>query len=425
MNQHCPAPLLDESRFPDQGGFLPGRWCTNLPQYNNVSCCLPCPLSAWRYERVTRLVDDHGAIGWMGIFTLTVTSLMLLTFAALPVELTARHYFTTHPLVGFALMSLCFVIPFDSEPPQCYDGITPNDINSDTSCCATSATLFLGIWILLLNNLFRSIWLHVNICWDLKPGAKFMFFALTCSYGGSVCLVALALGVTGGSYQVGQTCVLNPQKSIATAWGPILGVSLASTVLQLCSVLYCIYVVIKPVAHERLRMYSGERPSSTEIRQAFTTRQVSLRIQKLLVMQWRPIAMVVLIAAYAAYVTTVFLRIGISADYPVDATQRWFSCLVSSQGDIDDCEQLASRIRTSQNEIQAALCMIASSGLWAVILSFRLSMIQGWIELIRAKKRGLRLKLSIFTSQCCQESNDLALIRDSDSHNQSLDACQV
>lgn len=46
LNGLCPTPFLQESLFPSTGGFTDGRYCET---FTNVTCCLPCPLSDWRY----------------------------------------------------------------------------------------------------------------------------------------------------------------------------------------------------------------------------------------------------------------------------------------------------------------------------------------------------------------------------------------
>ncbi|KAL2833839.1 hypothetical protein BDW59DRAFT_156641 [Aspergillus cavernicola] len=183
MDQRCPPPFLEEPEIPSQGGYL---------------------------------VDDHDAIGWAGIDTLIVTTFMLLTFAILPEKLTTRHYFTTNALTGISLMSLAFIIPSKSQPQQCYDDITSHNAISSLDCRATSATLFL--------DLFRSISLHLNVCWESKPGPIFMISTLIFTYGGSISLVIIGLSIASVSYQVSKVWFLNHMKSTATSWGPILEV---------------------------------------------------------------------------------------------------------------------------------------------------------------------------------------------------------
>ncbi|KAL2850205.1 hypothetical protein BJY01DRAFT_245671 [Aspergillus pseudoustus] len=390
MADSCSLTLLDESMFPEKGGFIAGRWCAKLADSTNTSCCLPCPAGDWRYERVARIIDDRDAVGWTGIITLTVTVLMLLTFAVLPVQTTARHYFTTTALVGFSLMSLAFVVPFRSHPQQCYNAITPNNAMSRANCFVTSAILFTGIWILLLNS--KSILTEIQ---RAQPA----------------------------SYQVGKICLLSSaHRSTATSWAPILAVAIISMLLQLLTVLYCVQVVTRPVISERLfernrRSHAslgsngsnGEGESdgddrrltiASDLRRALSMQRASSRIRKLLLIQWRPIGMVVLVAVYAAYVTSTSLRVGIAADYPADTTRQWLACMASAasssaagQEGEEICEGPASRIRGNQNEILAALFMIGSSGLWATILSFRSSMIGAWATVIEINRRLITARI--------------------------------
>ncbi|KAL3449958.1 hypothetical protein BJX65DRAFT_305422 [Aspergillus insuetus] len=197
-----------------------------------------------------------------------------------------------------------------------------------------------------------------------------MVLAILCTYGGSLSLVALTLGVAGTSYQVGKVCLLNGHRSTATAWGHIFAVAVTSLFLKLLTVLYCVQVVLRPLVSARLwdHRHHHQRHKRRAIiapnlpRHALSTQQTSSRIRKILI-QWRPIGMVVLIAVYAGYVTQAFRRVGIRPDYPTEATEQWLSCLASSSGgggQVDTtCDPLAARVRINENELLAALFMIA------------------------------------------------------------------
>lgn len=197
-----------------------------------------------------------------------------------------------------------------------------------------------------------------------------MICSLIFTYGGSVVLVITALSASGASYQIGKICVLNPNaESTATTWGPGLAISVTSMLLQLFTIMYCVHIVLKPMAYEMLSVHYRERRTSADVRRLFTAQQASSRIRKLLLMQWRLIAIVLVVAAYTAFITSVFIRLGTHDDYSEDTIQRWFSCLASSYGgglennddDDDTCAQYTSSIRTNPAEVLAALFMIGVS----------------------------------------------------------------
>lgn len=192
-----------------------------------------------------------------------------------------------------------------------------------------------------------------------------MAFTLIFTYGGSISFVIIGLGVACASYQVGKVCILNHVKSTATSWGPVLAVAITSMVVQLLTILYCVHIVLKPIAYERLWLPYRQRHTSSESRHVFSIQLAASRIRKLLLMQWRPIAMVAVVAVYAAFISSVFLRVGTQNDYSDEAVQLWFSCLVSSQGeggdDDEGCEQFASRVRMNQAGVLAALFMMGVS----------------------------------------------------------------
>jgi hypothetical protein len=194
-----------------------------------------------------------------------------------------------------------------------------------------------------------------------------MLLTILCTYGGSLGLVALTLGVAGSSYQVGKICLLNGHRSTATSWGPIFGVAFLSLLLQLLTFLNCVQVAVRPLVSERLFEHSQRHHHlrvtiAPDLRHELSSKQAASRIRKLLIIQWRPIGMVVLVAVYTAFVTLAFRRVGIADDYPADATEQWLSCLTSFiRAQEDACDPLLARIRVNENELLAALCMIAVS----------------------------------------------------------------
>ncbi|KAF7566504.1 hypothetical protein PtrM4_148240 [Pyrenophora tritici-repentis] len=100
----CTAPLLDESLFPQKGGYLPGRYC-GLGSFQidggTASCCFPCPIQDYIYAPNwrTRLRIPN----YLSILSVTLCTFLLLSFLALPPSKTHRHYLSVGLLIPVLL----------------------------------------------------------------------------------------------------------------------------------------------------------------------------------------------------------------------------------------------------------------------------------------------------------------------------------
>ncbi|KAI2477273.1 hypothetical protein Ptr902_11346 [Pyrenophora tritici-repentis] len=126
----CTAPLLDESLFPQKGGYLPGRYC-GLGSFQidggTASCCFPCPIQDYIYAPNwrTRLRIPN----YLSILSVTLCTFLLLSFLALPPSKTHRHYLSVGLLIPVLLVSLSFSIPVTTNPDYCHNAITPADMH--------------------------------------------------------------------------------------------------------------------------------------------------------------------------------------------------------------------------------------------------------------------------------------------------------
>ncbi|KAG9379508.1 hypothetical protein A1F94_009864 [Pyrenophora tritici-repentis] len=188
----CTAPLLDESLFPQKGGYLPGRYC-GLGSFQidggTASCCFPCPIQDYIYAPNwrTRLRIPN----YLSILSVTLCTFLLLSFLALPPSKTHRHYLSVGLLIPVLLVSLSFSIPVTTNPDYCHNAITPADMHVSMSCAWTGSLITLGslscvVWVFL-----RSAWLFVRIVFDVAPGRQFMWGSiatgLVIEWGRRVC----------------------------------------------------------------------------------------------------------------------------------------------------------------------------------------------------------------------------------------------
>ncbi|KAH8697992.1 hypothetical protein BGW36DRAFT_272295, partial [Talaromyces proteolyticus] len=214
----CPTPLLDESLYPN----------------NNRD-----------------LVDSKHLLAWCALGVMPFMILLLITFMVLPKETTDRHYLTTIPILAIIIINLAWLMTFSSSQKYCQDPITPGDISSDSFCGPSMSLLLLGCFILLISCFFRSVALHIFVCWEVKPGRLFRIISLTVIFVGSVAFVAIALTMTGLAYEYGKICYLLPNHDRETLWVPVLAISVSALFLQLITMTYCSYIVVKSLLQDR------------------------------------------------------------------------------------------------------------------------------------------------------------------------------
>lgn len=108
LNGLCPAPFYQETLFPSTGGFIDGRYCEGLTLAGgNISCCLPCPLSDWRYaDNTAKRVHDAG---WISVAILPLCVFLLVSYAVLPAKWTNRHYLSICFTLGICFMEVSLV----------------------------------------------------------------------------------------------------------------------------------------------------------------------------------------------------------------------------------------------------------------------------------------------------------------------------
>ena len=72
----------------------------------------------------------------------------------------------------------------------------------------------------------RSLWTHLQVCWDIKLTSRYMWLAHALGWGLPALFFAISLLVTGVSYQLDGTCMPNPHGVSYKATIPILKVFL-------------------------------------------------------------------------------------------------------------------------------------------------------------------------------------------------------
>ncbi|KAE8382706.1 hypothetical protein BDV26DRAFT_223693 [Aspergillus bertholletiae] len=388
MQGLCPEPFLQESFFPSTGGFIEGRYCAKIPLGDeSLSCCMPCPLADWMYgEDITSKTQ---AASWLSVGILPLCIFLLVSYAVLPAKWTHRHYLSICFTLAICCMELAFIIPLGAKPDQCYNQITPNDMYSNLSCAWSGTLLLFGGWGVVSFSLIRTLAFHLQVCWEVILGNKFMWGAFICGWGIPGIGITVMLLLTGVSFRFGNVCHINVKYGTQDYWAPIMAFAGASLVLQFATLVYCIHVYVKSIfdTSDSTTNSSG-LPSYTSSVRTVTARHAYRRIRRVLQLQWRGVALVLIIIANVIFFAVVFIRINNQTSITAENLERaqpWLLCLVSTQGDVKKCQSQAKAVGPNEAIILALMILLSLVGFWNFILFARPGMFLGWAEFFKTK----------------------------------------
>ncbi|KAL2218597.1 hypothetical protein M432DRAFT_377923 [Thermoascus aurantiacus ATCC 26904] len=385
-NGFCPTPFLQEDLFPATGGFVDGRNCENITTtQGEISCCLPCPQAEWRYS--DDLISKTVISSWINVAILPLSIFLLVTYAVLPEKWTHRHYLSICFTLGICCMEIAFIIPLGTKPNECFNEITPNDMRSDLSCAFTGAFLLFGGWAVVIWSFLRTIALHLQVCWEVIIGPKFMWGALIFGWGVPAIGTAIMLVLTGVSYRFGNVCHINHDKSLQDYWIPLMVFAAISLVIQMTTLVYCVNVYIRSLFdNSPTTTNSSALPSYSGSVRTLTARQAYKRVRRVIRLQWRGIAVVFTIIANVIFFAVVFISMDNSVKSSPETAAKirpWIVCLALTQGDREACRSYTAGLGPNEATILAVLVLLSLSGMWNFIFIIRSSMIVGWIDFIK------------------------------------------
>ncbi|KAI0195926.1 hypothetical protein F4808DRAFT_323664 [Astrocystis sublimbata] len=378
LNLGCVAPFLSEADFPSQGGFISGRLCSNI---TGASCCLPCPLTDWVYSDNFETATQSAE--WVNVAGMVGCAFLLLSWFALPVEKTHRHYLSICLTVAIVFMNLGFIIPLAAKPEECFNEITPHGQDSSATCAASGAFLLLGGWGGVIWVFLRALSLHLQICWQMVVGRSYMWFSQAIGWGIPVVGLILLLIFSGVSFRFGGTCHINHANSLADFWIPLLIFAGLTVVIQFATFGYCIKVYLASLTDNAASTeQSNGRSYSNSIR-TMTPRQAYRRVRRVIELQWRGIVIVLIIIADVIFFAIIFVFLDDTVEdikHHPEKAQTWILCLVT-EGDKNACLSEAAPLVVSLPTVTAVLVLLSVNGLWLLLLLGRWSMVTGWIEL--------------------------------------------
>ncbi|KFY47193.1 hypothetical protein V494_00102 [Pseudogymnoascus sp. VKM F-4513 (FW-928)] len=395
----CFVPFLQEELYANiTEGYIPGRICTELAP--NITCCLPCPSTDWLYPDSFATVTN--ASSWLNVVGLVCTVFLLLSFAILPVEKTHRHYLSICLVIAIVIMQLGFVIPLGAKPEQCANAITPHGMESSTTCALSGAFLLAGGWCGIMWVFMRALALHLQICWQVVIGKAFMWGALIGGWGVPAVALAIAMVFSGVSFRFGETCHINHTNSLADFWIPLLIFGGLTVIIQFTTFGYCIKVYLASLSDSSSTTNSSALPSYSGSVVTLTPRQAYRRIQRVVELQWRGIAIVIIIIIDVIFFAVVFVvmdnnqikaanvsaeTIGNTKPGEENPSVEWLACLVGAQGDKGPCLEKSANLIMNQATITAVLVLLSCNGIWLLLLMSRLSMYTGWYDLVTSRTK--------------------------------------
>lgn len=320
-------------------------------------------MAQWTYSDNFSTVGD--AADWIAVVSTVCCLFLLLSWAILPIDKTHRHYLSICLTLAVVFMNLGFVIPLAGQPDQCFNKITPNDMQTSGVCAASGTFIIIGGWAGVLWVFLRALSLHLQICWQVVVGRNFMWFSQATGWGIPAIGIILALTLSGVSFRFGTTCHINHHNSLADLWIPLLVFAGLTIIIQFATFGYCIKVYLASLADNNATTEnSAGLPSYTNSIRTMTPRQAYRRVRRVIQLQWRGIAIVLIIVTDVVFFAIVF----VFQDNTIQNVKNnssvaspWITCLALSGGDKYACLKYADDFVVNIATIGAVLILLAVS----------------------------------------------------------------
>lgn len=241
-------------------------------------------------------------------------------------------------------------------------------MTSSPVCAASGSFLLFGGYAGLMWVFLRSFSLHLQICWQVSVGRTFMVVSQLLGWGIPLLSLSFALIFSGVSFRFGATCHINHDNSLADFWVPLLVVAALTLAATFFTFGYCIKVYLQSLvdapasiatsAHLPTTSYQPSIPATISAAQAYR------RIRRVISLQWRGIAIVLIIVSDVIFFSVVFVSQDntlSSVQHDVSLTEAWVFCLIASQGNKNACLEEASALVVGDATVIAVLLLLAVS----------------------------------------------------------------
>jgi hypothetical protein len=200
-------------------------------------------------------------------------------------------------------------------------------------------------------------------------GDSFMWGALVVGWGIPAIGLTITLVFSGVSFRFGNTCHVNHKDSLVDFWIPLLVFSGLTLIIQMSTFAYCMKVYLASLSNSSATMgSSGLQSYSSSVRGILAPGQAYRRVRRIIQLQWRGIAIVLLIVADVTFFSVVFVCMDdVETNIIRDPTKAegWLVCLIQEKGDINQCMHLAQSLVVNEATIVAVLLLLSVSFLHA------------------------------------------------------------
>jgi len=238
-------------------------------------------------------------------------------------------------------------------------------MKSNGSCAISGAFLLFGGFAVVVWVFCRALALHLQICWEVVPGDKFFYASLAFGWLVPVIGLALTLSLTGVSYRFGDVCHINHKNALQDFWGPLLAFAALALVLQFITIGYCIHVYIRSLLDDdKTTTNSSAAPTYSGSVRTMSARQAYRRVKKVIELQWRGTAIVLVIVGEVVFFAVVFVSMDNSTQINADMLRRagpWLECLFLKGGDKNQCLNLTKDLVQSEGVVLAVLVILGVS----------------------------------------------------------------
>lgn len=181
-------------------------------------------------------------------------------------------------------------------------------------------------------------------------------------------VVTLALVFSGVSFRFGATCHINHKNSLADFWIPILLFAGLTVLIQFATLGYCIKVYLASLADTSASTEGSGLPTTyTGSMRTMTPRQAYRRVRRVIALQWKGIAIVLIIICDVIFFSVVFVFLDNTVEdvkHNPEIGQDWIACLVTAVangGGKEDCLDEGRKLVVNEGTIFAVLFLLAVS----------------------------------------------------------------
>lgn len=258
---------------------------------------------------------------------------------------------------------------------------------SDLSCAFSGSLLLFGGWFVVIWSFIRTVAFHLQVCWEIVLGPKFMWGAFLCGFGIPAVGLAVMLVFTGVSYRFGNICHINIDHGEQDYWYPLMAFAAAALILQLTTMVYCMHIYLRSLFDNSASTTenSSGLPSYSASVRTVTARQAYRRMKRVLQLQWRGVALSIIILANVIFFATVFVKMDrevIPTPTNIKHAEKWLMCLAFG-GTKESCKGLAYQLGPSESTILVMIYLLSLVGFWNLTLYVRPSMFRGWLDLFQ------------------------------------------